>query len=43
LRTLGWDFAITEKDLKMIKTNVADSAPNISGKMDKIVGLLLWA
>ena len=40
-KTLGWDFAITEKGLKIIEANVAYSPPNIFGRMDKIAKTLL--
>jgi len=41
LRTLGWDFAITDKGVKIIETNVGYAAPNIFGDIDKIVKTLL--
>jgi len=41
LRTLGWDFAITEKGIKIIETNVEYAAPNVFGEMDKILKTLL--
>lgn len=40
-RTLGWDFAITEKGVKILEANIGYSAPNLFGEMDKIIKTLL--
>jgi hypothetical protein len=40
-RTLGWDFAITEKGLKILEANIGYSPPNIFGEMDKFIKTLI--
>jgi hypothetical protein len=42
LRTLGWDFAITEKGVKILEGNIRYSPPNIFGGMDNIIKNLLY-